>query len=72
MSANYLTTGPVIEVHHEGETWWAACPECPGFSAAADSWDDLYRLVAEFHRSAEATHIAWFMVSLPWKVEPLP
>ena len=55
-------TGPTIPVHEEDGRFWAECPVCPGWSAAADTWEDLFRLVDEFHDSAEANHRGWLML----------
>jgi hypothetical protein len=63
MTANYFTTGAPIQVHVEDGHWWALCPACPGWSAAADSWDELYRLVSEAHNLSDSPHRAWHMVS---------
>lgn len=66
-SMTYTVTGlavPSIVVRHEGETWWASCPACPGFTAAADSWSVLYRLVSGFHRRPDAVHRDWVMIQI--------
>jgi len=61
-STNFFSNGAQLDVHLEDGHWWATCPGCPGFSAAADSWDELFRLVAEFHASADAKHRDWLML----------
>lgn len=33
--------------HREGESWWAESPDLPGFSAAADSSDELDEMVRD-------------------------
>lgn len=38
-----------LSVHREDGRLWAECPECPGWTAAADSFTDLFRLVSEWH-----------------------
>jgi hypothetical protein len=58
-----FSVGPALEVHHEDGVWWTTCPACPGWSAAADSWGDLYRLVSEWHASEDASHRGWVMLS---------
>jgi len=60
MTANVFVTGPIVTVHREGEHRWAECaePECAGWTAAADSWDELFRLVSEWH---EGKH-GWTML----------
>lgn len=39
----------IIEVHREPEGLWATCPQCPGWSAAAPSWTELFRLIWASH-----------------------
>lgn len=34
-----------VVYHNETDTWWAESPDVPGFSAAAESLDDLRELV---------------------------
>lgn len=36
-----------VRYHKEAGTWWAESPNLPGFSAAADSREELRALVAE-------------------------
>lgn len=36
-----------VRYHKEAGTWWAESPDLPGFSAAADSRDELRVLVSE-------------------------
>ena len=36
-----------LRAHHEDDTWWAECDDLPGWTAAAETWDDLLGLVAE-------------------------
>lgn len=37
-----------VRYHHEpGEGWWADCPDLPGYSAAADSYEAVREQVAE-------------------------
>jgi hypothetical protein len=62
-SSNFFAVGPSLDVHREDDRWWTTCPACPGWSAAADSWADLYRLVSEWHASEEAPHRGWLMVA---------
>jgi hypothetical protein len=57
VSANYFAVNP-LDVHVEDGRYWVTCPECPGWTGAADSWDDLFRLVAEWHTGKHG----WTMV----------
>lgn len=41
-------------------SWWTHCDAC-NWSAAAGSWDELFRLTSEFHRSPDAKHRAWML-----------
>ncbi len=60
-TAGFVTSGPMLTVHIDEGVYWAECPACPGFTAAASTWGDLMRLVGEFHRGPTATHHAWTM-----------
>lgn len=68
----YVGNGPMLDVRVEDVTpqprhvFWATCPGCPNWTVAADTWDELFSLVAEWHAS-DAPHRAWRMVS-PWRV----
>lgn len=62
LTANYFNSGPSLPVRVENGVWWTTCPGCPNWSCAADSWDDLFRLVSEWH-ATHATHRAWHMVT---------
>lgn len=78
--SNYFTAGPQLEVRREDlpdghKTWWATCPGCPGWTAAADSWEDLFTLVSEAHQLPDVPHRDWTMIAppeLPHRSEPLP
>lgn len=36
-----------VRIHNESGVWWAESPEVPGFSAAADTRDELRELIRE-------------------------
>lgn len=36
-----------VVIHHEQATWWCDSPDVPGWTAAAQTRDDLLTLVAE-------------------------
>jgi hypothetical protein len=57
VSANYFAVNPLL-VHREDGALWTECPECPGWTAAAPAFDDLFRLVSEWH--ADKDH-GWTM-----------
>ena len=50
--------------HEPDGTWWTHCEAC-NWSAAADSWEELFRLTSEFHNSPDAKHRAWVIYSSP-------
>ena len=54
----------MVTLHHEagewGESWWAECGDFPGFSAAADTYDELMRLVGEFLREEDGPDVRWY------------
>lgn len=52
-----------IAVHRDGEHLWAECPACAGWTAAADSWDDLFALIVEWHTGKHG----WFAIE-PWRL----
>lgn len=62
MTETFVTTAPALPVHVEDGVWWTTCPKCPGWSAAADSWDELFQIVSEWHRGG-ASHRDWLMIS---------
>ncbi|MGN6256531.1 MAG: type II toxin-antitoxin system HicB family antitoxin [Solirubrobacterales bacterium] len=48
--------------HHEPEGWWARSPDVKGWTAVADTYDELVKLVEEgipfaLEREAEVEHI---------------
>lgn len=62
MNAGLVMAMPIIPVHEEDGVVWCSCPDCPGWSAAAASWDELFRLVSEWHNLPEAPHRGWTML----------
>lgn len=45
-----------LTIHQEGEQWWAEDSRRPGWSAVADSLDELSALIAEARRVPPSTH----------------
>ena len=54
----------LLATHEPDGTWWTHCEAC-NWSAAADSWEELFRLTSEFHNSPDAKHRAWVIYSSP-------
>lgn len=50
--------------HHEvgdwGESWWAECVDLPGFTAAADTEDELRQMVDAFMREHLGAEVRWY------------
>lgn len=40
-STNAGSFDHMVRLHHEAGTWWAECDDIPGWSAAADTRDEL-------------------------------
>ena len=64
-TSQFFIAGPQIEAHQHGDTWWASCPTCSGFTVTATTWNELYRLVYEFHALPSAKHRSWTMINRP-------
>ncbi len=42
-----MTKTARIQVHQEGESWWATSPDVPGWTAVASTEEELITLVDE-------------------------
>ena len=61
-SNGWFSFGEQLHARLEDGVWWTDCPAC-GWTAAADSWEELFRLTSEFHDSPESKHRAWVIYS---------
>ena len=50
----------MVEFHEEAGTWWAECADFPGFSAAADTYHELYLLVADSMEELSGPSVRWY------------
>lgn len=68
MSETMAQLGPrtyapdILPVVTEDGHLWTSCPGCPGWTAAADSWAELYDLAVTWHRTRPHS---WLMTSIP-------
>jgi hypothetical protein len=63
---DWFSLGVQLRARREPDgTRWTHCDECR-WSAVAGSWDELFRLTSEFHRSPEAKHQGWVLWGDTW------